>query len=106
MLAIVPVDDPADALCRKRKITPTRLHWAGMLGANRAKKKLRDALQITEEAISVSCAYQGPEAEEEERNLHSLTRVKYVWPTPSGTVDHWILAARASQAVGFRCISW
>ena len=106
MLAIVPVDDPADALCRKRKITPTRLQWAGVLGANRAKKRLRDALQITEEAISVSCAYQGPEAEEEERNLHSLMRVKYVWSTPFGTVDHWVLAARALHAGGFRCIPW
>ena len=63
MLAIVPVDDAAGALCRKRKITPTRLQWAGVLGANRAKKRLRDALQITEEAISVRCAYQWPEAE-------------------------------------------
>ena len=106
MLAIVPVDEPADALCRKRKITPTRLQWAGVLAANRAKKRLRDALQITEEAISVSCAYQGPEAEEEERNLHSLMRVKYVWSTSSGTVDHWILAARALHAGGFRCIPW
>ena len=59
MLAIVAVDDPS-ALCRKRKITAARLQWAGVLGANRAKKRLRDALQITEEAISVSCAYQGP----------------------------------------------
>ena len=106
MLAIVPVDDPAGALCRKRKITPTRLQWAGVLGANRAKKRLRDALQVTEEAISVSCAYQGPEAEEEERGLHSLLRVKYVWSTPFGTVDHWVLAARALHAGGFRCIPW
>ena len=106
MLAIVPVDEPADALCRKRKITPTRLQWAGVLGANRARKSLRDALQIAEEAISVSCAYQGPEAKEEERNLHSLMRVEYVWSTPSGTVDHWVLAARALHAGGFRCIPW
>ena len=53
----------------------------------------------------MSCAYQ-PEAEEEERNLHSLMRVKYVWSTPSGTVDHWVLAARALHAGGFRCIPW
>ena len=33
-------------------------------------------------------------------------RVKYVWSTPSGTVDHWVLAARALHAGGFRCIPW
>ena len=60
MLAIAPVDEPVDALCRKRKITPTRLQWAGVLGANRAKTRLRDALQITEAAISVGYASQGP----------------------------------------------
>ena len=54
----------------------------------------------------MSCAYQGPEAEEEERGLHSLMRVKYVWSTPFGTVDHWVLAARALHAGGFRCIPW
>ena len=77
MLAIVPVDDPS-ALCRKRKITPTRLQWAGVIASDRAKKRLRDALQINEDAISVSCAYQGPKAEEEERNSHSLMRVRYI----------------------------
>ena len=54
----------------------------------------------------MSCVCQGPEAEEEERNLHSLMRVKYVWSTSSGTVDHWVLAARALHAGGFRCIPW
>ena len=57
MLAIVPVDEPADALCRKRKITPTRLQWAGVLGANRAKKRRKGALQVSEDVISGSCAY-------------------------------------------------
>ncbi len=82
MLAIAPVDDAADALCRKRKITPAA------------------------EAISVSCAYQEPEAEEEERSLHSLRRVKYVCSTPSDTVGHWILAARALHAGECMCIPW
>ena len=107
MLAIVPVDDPADAFCRKRKITPTRLQWAGVLGANRAKKRLRDAILINEEAISVSCAYEGPKAEEDERNLHSLMRVRYVWFTNQGTnMDHWVLACKALHGGGFNAIPW
>ena len=106
-VAIVPVGDAADALCRKRKITPTRLQWAGVLGANRAKKRLRDALQIDEEAISLSRAHQGPDAEEEERNLHSLTRVRYIWSTNQGTkMDHWVLVCKALHGGGFSTIPW
>ena len=107
MLAIVAVDDPAGALRRKRKITPTRLQWAGVLGANRAKKRLRDALQIDEEAISLSCAYQGPDVEEEERNLHSLTRVRYIWSANQGTkMDHWALVCKALHGGGIKTIPW
>ena len=106
MLALAVIETPSDAVSRKKKITHARLHHAGVLAAERAKQRVKDALQLNEAAIPVECAYQGPEEKEEERNLHSLMRVKYLWSTPSGSVEHWVFISRALHAGGFRCIPW
>ena len=55
----------------------------------------------------MSCVYQGPDAEEDERNLHSLMRVRYVWSTNQGTkMDHWVLVCKALHGGGFSTIPW
>ena len=95
MWALAVIDAPSDVVSRKRKITPDRLVRAGALAAERAKKRVCAALKCREEVVSVDCTYQGPEGEEEERNLHCMMKVKFVWSTAWGTLDHWVLAAKA-----------
>ena len=95
MWALAVIDAPSDVLSRKRKITPDRLVRAGALAAERAKKRVSAALKCNEEAVSIDCTYQGPEKEEEGRNLHCLMKVKFVWSTVRGTLEHWALAAKA-----------
>ena len=95
MWALAVIDAPSDVVSRKRKITPDRLVRAGALAAERAKKRVSAALKCDEEAITVDCTYHGPEAEEEERNLHCMMKVRYVGCTVWGTLDHWVQAAKA-----------
>ena len=95
MWALAVIEAPSNVVSRKRKITPDRLVRAGEEAAERAKKRVSGALKCNEEAVSVSCTYQGPEKEEEERNLHCMMKVKFVWSTAWGTLDHWVLAAKA-----------
>ena len=95
MWALAVIEAPSDVVSRKRKITPERLVSAGVQAAERAKKRVSAALKCNEDAVSVECAYQGPEKEEEERNLHCLMKVKYVWSTSWGTLVHWVQAAKA-----------
>ena len=74
--------------------------------AEKATQRVRQALSIKDTTLSVSCAYQGPETEEDETNLHCMMRVRYVWSAPGGSIDHWVLAGRALHAGGYRCILW
>ena len=94
----------AAPLSRKRKITPDRLRDAGMCAAERAARKVGAALKLSADAIAVRCNYEG--AEDDETNLHCMVRVKYVWATPCGCLDHWALACKALHAGGFRAMPW
>ena len=62
------------------------------------------SLKCNEEAVPIDCAYQGPEKEEEERNLHCLMKVKYVWSTSWGTLVHWVQAAKAPVLMKCVCV--
>ena len=106
MWALAVIDAPSDVVSRKRKITPDRLVRAGEQAADRARKRVSAALKCDEDAVSVDCAYQGPEKEEEERNLHCLMKVKFLWSTSGGTLAHWVLAAKALHAGGIRGMPW
>ena len=95
MWALAVIEAPSNVVSRKRKITPDRLVRAGEQAAERAKKRVSAALKCSEAAVSINCTYQGPEGEEEERNMHCVMKVKFVWSTVWGTLDHWVLAAKA-----------
>ena len=95
MWALAVIDKPSDVVSRKTKITPDRLVRAGEQAADRAKKRVSAALKCNEEAITVHCTYHGPEGEEEEMNLHCRMKVKFVWATVWGTLEHWVEAAKA-----------
>ena len=45
MLALAVIESPSDTLSRKNKITHARLQYAGVLAAERTKRRVKDALQ-------------------------------------------------------------
>ena len=91
-------------LSRNNSITHARLEQSIKAATERAKHKLAVALRIPAEAVPVDCRFKC--TEDDDAKMNSLMRASFVWSTPLGSCDYWILVCKALHGCGLKSIPW